>query len=198
MNVQAILQKIEDDAGKAAQQARTDAERKVTDMREASKKRLADMRDDAVKRAEAESEALAGRMSRMAELDTRKELLSAKRVVMDEAFERALDALRSAPKEKTRALMLGRIAEAARGDETLLVCADNREWFDASFMDELNAALKGAGKPAGVKQGDASPEGLTGAVLVRGGTEVYCTLEGMLAEARPSMETDIARELFDN
>ncbi len=198
MNVQSILKKIEDDAGKFAEQAKDEAERKAAEMRDASSKKLADMRADIVKQAEVESDALAQRMSRMAELDMRKELLQQKRVVMDEAFEHALKALRTAPKERIRALMLSRISEAAKGGETLIICADNDSWFDAGFMNELKNELERNGRNADLTLSEDKREGLTGAVLSLGGTEIYCTLEGMLNEIRPELETDVARILFED
>lgn len=78
MNAQAILQKIEDDALEAAKQTKANAEKRAGEIQSASRARVESMRDEMVKQANEESEALAGRMRRMAELDLRKHLLAKK------------------------------------------------------------------------------------------------------------------------
>ncbi len=197
MNAQAILQKIEDDALKAAAQAKADAEKKAAGMKEDSRAKVEAMRDETVRHAEAESEALAGRMRRMAELDMRKLLLQSKREVMDAAFEQAKAELCRTPAKEARAFLLSQTAAAAQGDEELIVGANNAGWFDDSFLKDLNAALRQAGKAGDVKRSSMRREGVTGAILSRAGTEVFVTFEAMLGNVRADLETEIAQILFN-
>lgn len=197
MNAQAILQKIEDDALQAAAQAKAEAEKKAAGMKEDSRAKVEAMRDETVRQAEAESQALAGRMRRMAELDMRKLLLQSKREVMDVAFEQAKAELCQMPAKEARAFLLRQTAAVAQGDEELIVGANNAGWFDESFLGDLNAALRQAGKAGDIKRSPCRREGVTGVILSRAGTEVFVTFEAMLGNVRADLETEIARILFN-
>ncbi|HIU18702.1 MAG TPA: V-type ATP synthase subunit E [Candidatus Limiplasma stercoravium] len=197
MNAQAILQKIEDDARAAAQAAKDEAQQRVQSLKEDSSARLKRMHDDMIAQAGRESEELAGRMRRMAELDGRKLLLQAKRDLIDEAFAAALDALCAQSAKKRRAFFLRQAVEAAAGTETLIVGANAADWYDAAFLKELNKALAAQGKPGKVTASDDLRQGVTGLVLSGGGTEVSCTLESLLDNARGTMETEVAQILFE-
>lgn len=192
MNAQAILSKIEDDAVKAADALKNEAARKAEALKQASAQKVAAMHGQTVKQAESESAALKDRMGRMAQLENRKTLLEMKRQVIDEAFEAARQALCGQPAEKTRAFMLKNLQAFAQGDERLLVGADNDGWFDEGFLSELNQKLKGK-----LVLAEGRREGVTGAVLLRGGTEVYATYESLLSGDRAALETEIANILFN-
>lgn len=192
MNAQAILQKIEDDAHKTVEQLEQDAQRRSEELNKASADKVQTMHDQLIRQAQAEGEALKDRMRRMAELDMRKQLLQKKQQVMDEAFEAARTELCHQPAQATRAFMLDCLAKAAQGDEALLVGADNDGWFDAGFISELNSRINGS-----ITAAEGRREGVTGAILVRGGTEVHATYESILSGARINMETEIARILFN-
>ncbi|MEG0996426.1 MAG: hypothetical protein RSB91_07115 [Clostridia bacterium] len=197
MNAQAILQKIEDDARASAMQAKADAEKKAEELTAASRAKVESMRAETVRQANAESVALAERMGRMAELDLRKQLLQKKRDVMNEAFAQAKAELCATAAKEARAFLLRQAVSAARGCETLIIGALNAAWFDDSFVTELNAALVAAGKPGKITLDGARREGVTGAILGLGGTEVYMTFESLLDNVRGDMETEIAQILFN-
>lgn len=192
MNAQAILQKIEHDAQQTVQQLQADAQRKAEALTKASADKTQAMHDQLVKQAQAEGEALKDRMRRMAGLDTRKQLLQRKQQVMDEAFTAAREELCGQPAAQTRSFMLTSLAKAAQGDEALLVGAEHDGWFDQSFLSDLNSRINGS-----VTLADGRYEGVTGALLVRGGTEVHVTYESMLSGARIDLETEIAKILFN-
>lgn len=198
MNAEAILQKIKDDAHRDAGQIKADAEKKAAEMKNASAQKTESMKNELVSKAKAESTELADRMRRMAELETRKQLLQEKRIVLDEAFDAAKSELCAQPAEKVRAFMLENIALAAQGNEGLMICSDNAQWFDDAFVADLNAALKNLGKPGDVTLLNDRRQGMTGAVLVHGGTEVYVAFESMLESARIDLETEIATILFNS
>ncbi|MEG0048235.1 MAG: V-type ATP synthase subunit E family protein [Clostridia bacterium] len=198
MNAQAILQKIEDDARVAAMQAKTDAEKKVGELKAASNEKAASTRTAFVKQAEQEGAALCERMRRMAELELRKQLLQKKREVMDEAFSLAEAELCHTPPQEARAFLLAQAVNAASGDEQLVVGESNAEWFDDGFVGELNSMLTKLGKPAHITLSKTQREGVTGVILSREGTEVFCTFEAMLGNLRAQMETEIAQILFND
>lgn len=192
MNAQAILQKIEDDARSAAAKLQEDAEQKTEKLLNASAEKVQSMKAQTEKQAQSENEAQKDRMHRMAELELRKQLLAKKRLVINEAFDAAKEQLCAQPKAVTRAFLLESVAKTAQGDEKLLVGADHDEWFDDSFLSELNQKLGGK-----LTLEEGRRQGVTGAVLLRGGTEVYITYESLVSNARIDLETEIAKILFN-
>ncbi len=198
MNAQAILQKIEDDAKQTAVQIVEDAQAKTEQMNNESRKKLQSMRDEMASQADKESKALSERMERMAELDMRKELLAKKRDVMQSAFVEAKELLCAMDASEMRNFLLGQIVKSAMGDEQLIVGADHSDWYQESFVSDVNQTLAGQGKQASLVVSADRREGVTGAILGRKGTEVYCTVEAMLETIRAEMETEVARILFEN
>ena len=91
LNTDSIRDKILGDARKSAAQLLSDADVRAQNARMASEQRVRDAQKKAMDDAEAQGEELRDRMLRMAELDMRKSLLAAKREVIDEAFEKALE-----------------------------------------------------------------------------------------------------------
>ena len=196
MNAEAILSKIEEDAKQAAAKACDEARQKAETLKAASQEKINSLREETLKKVEVESSLQEDRMKRMSELDLKKELLSAKQQVLGEAFEAAQINLCAMPSKQLRAFLLKKAAEAASGDETLNVAENHSDWFDAQFTGDLNAALKAKGKQGNIVSSDQKIPGYTGLVLAKNGTEIYCTLESLVDNARAELEAEIAGILF--
>ena len=197
MNAQAILQKIEDDAKTTAAQIEAESQAKLTEMRNASTQKIESMHNATIAQANKESDALAERMARMASLEMRKELLDAKRKLMDEAFSEAYKALLNLPTEQLRSFFLNEIVNNAIGDEVLAIGQTHSSWFDDAFLADVNKALSAKNKPANLTLCNEKRADVTGAVLIKSGTEIYCTLESILNDLNTEMETEIASILFE-
>ena len=147
MSAEKIIQKIEQDAAQEADTIRAGAQEKAAASREAI---LAAARAKAVAIAEAAkdaSEEAQRRQLLIAGLEARKNTLSAKRAVLDEAFSMALDQLYNLDLGRWKALIVRIVAESSdTGDETLRVPAADLPRYTPEFMAELNAALVKRGK----------------------------------------------------
>jgi V/A-type H+-transporting ATPase subunit E len=195
MDANAILEKIAQDARDAASSTLEDANKRAGEMKAASEERIGQQKKSALDRAKKDGVLLRERMLRMAELEDKKSLLSAKREVMDKAFMSALGMLETMDAKKMRAFFLRLVSDCAEGDETLLIGAKNNAWFDDAFVAEANAALKARGKKADLQKG-VSPVLGVGFALKKGGTQVNCTMDALLSQSRMGLETDVARVLF--
>jgi len=196
MDASSILNKIKEDARKAADQALEDAKTRIGDMQAESEKKIAAQHDDMLVRAKADCELMEQRMHRMAELEDKKTLLGAKREVIDSAFRLALANLKSAPEAKVRTFMMSQLLAAAQGDESVLAGDENSDWLDAAFVAEANHVLAGKGKPAKLQLSDDKVHG-TGLALYKNGAEINCTFEALIENERHEMESDVAGILFD-
>ncbi|MCE5342222.1 MAG: V-type ATP synthase subunit E [Eubacteriales bacterium] len=196
MNAAAILDKIEQDALATAAQTLDDAQKKAEALKAASREKIEEMHRAMISQAERDSEALVLRMRRMAELNDRKELLSKKRALIDEAFAMAAEKMAGAPAEEKRAFFTRQIAANAAGNETLTIGAVAADWFDDAFLTEVNAVLLKAGKPGELKLAPGKCEGCAGVILAQHGAEIRCTFEALLEEMRAGLEQQAAVTLF--
>ncbi|MDD2648155.1 MAG: V-type ATP synthase subunit E [Eubacteriales bacterium] len=197
MNVDAIVDKILSDARQSAQDALKAAEEKADAIKERSAEAVRLSTEKAREQTDAEISEAKRLMRRMAELDLRKEELRQKRVVIDEAFAKALKMMDAMPAETAREYMLKLCVESARGCESVISDKSN-ELINQAFVDDANAALKAAGKPATLTLGEKRLGVGCGFLLGMDGMEINCTFASILNSARPSLEGDVARALFDD
>lgn len=196
MDAQAILDIIAQDAQEAAQSALREAQDRVLTIHEESDMRTAQLKDDTQTRAAAEVVQLADRMARLAELEERKEQLSAKRELIDRAFELALDNLRHLSPQEAGDIILSLIRQNAQGDETLMVGTINSSFFTPAFIQKANDALISLGKPGRLTDSGQKVENVTGLVLKTLQSELYCTMEALLNDKRETLEPAVAAVLF--
>ena len=197
MNAQAILSKIEEDANLTADRLLSDAQVKAAELKAASRDKIEAMHKAMLAQAERDSKELEQRMIRMHELDERKALLGKKRELIDEAFTLAGDQLATSPAAQRRAFFLRQAIACANGNETLIPGADASDWFDDAFVAEINAALVAAGKPGGLVLGNERRAGCTGVILATRGSEIRCTFDANMEEARAELEHQVAGILFN-
>lgn len=196
MNAQTIVGKILQDARGQAQALLREARDAAERSKEALERRIADQREAVCKQAEQDAQAQEDRMLRMAELEQRKDLLAAKRAVMDRAFDLALEKMLSMPARQARAYNLERLCALAQGGEALVIGDPAPDWFDASFLEEANQALRQAGRPGGLTLSADHPPLQGGFVLRRAGLELNCSYGALLKTQRLALEGEVAGILF--
>jgi V/A-type H+-transporting ATPase subunit E len=196
MDAQAILTKIEQDAKDAAQKVRNEADEKAKTIKLEAQANREMLEKTMLAQAEQECAQMEERMHRMADLDDRKAMLRQKRTVIDEAFALAKEKLEKTKPKDRRAFFLRKIAEYAGGEETLIVGADDADWFDDGFLADANKALKAAGKPGTLKLQKEREKGCAGVVLSHKGAQVCITFDSLLDEARAELEQAAAQALF--
>ena len=196
MNIDAILEKIADDA-------RHDAETVVNAAREKANSMQATFEDEqkhkqasTMEQAHKEAAQQRDRMLRMASLEARKKLLELKRAQIDKAFELALDKMLSMPKEQAQAFHLKLLVSNAQGNETLIFAQEDISLYDDAFLARVNQALISAGKPGALSVSSHHRPIRGGFVLFHNGMEVNCSYESLLRAARNQIEGEVASILF--
>lgn len=195
MNAQGILTRIEKDAREAAASTLRDAQRRAQELRAQSDEKIARARAEAQDMAQREAVALDDRMQRMAKLDARKELLAAKRTVLDEAFAKALKKMAAMPDQDARAFGMQMMISSASGNETVVADSESA-WCDARFLEAANARLKELGKQGALVLSVETRNLGGGFVLERGGMEINCSYQAALEGRRMDIEAEIAATLF--
>lgn len=196
MKVDAITEKILEDARQSAAQTLREANERAQETQRRSEAEIVKKRDQAMDEARRECVGLRDRMLRMAELDERKNLLSMKRQVIDQAFEDALKRMRAMDEASARAYLKRLILESAQGGEQIITDSADRKLYSEAFLAELNAELKKRGGSGALTLSDEKRPMAGGFVLKRQGVEINCTYEAVLRESRASLEAQVASMLF--
>ncbi len=196
MNIDAILEKIAEDARldteSIVQAARKKAGVMQAAFEDSQKQKLASATEQAHKDAVQQRD----RMLRMAGLEARKQLLELKRAQIDQAFELALKKMLSMPKEQAQAFHLKLLVNSAQGNETLIIAKEDAGLFDDAFMERVNQALINASKPGTLSVSKEYRPLRGGFVLLHSGMEANCSYDSLLRAARNQMEGEIASILF--
>ena len=192
-----LIEKILADAQRDAESAWAEADEKKQTMREKS------MRD--VERRKAEIERMASqsvvenkkRMAAVYDLEYRKQLLSAKQEMMQQARERALSKLRALDDKSYLMLMKQRLIACAASGTGGIAVAPGETRLNAAFVADVNAWLKQSAGQGSVTL-LSEPRSISGGfVYVSGGMEIDVSLEALLDEAWQQSETEVAAVLFE-
>lgn len=196
MKADAIIERILEDARQSASKALAEAGETVEQMRTRAEEDSAARKQAAREKARQSAEEQRRTMLRMAELDQRKELLSMKRRLLDEAFGGALARMEAMPEAQARDFMTRQVLKAAQGDEILTVAPHQAEVFNEAFVERVNQLLEEQGRAGHLLR--RVDEGVSdgGVLLKRGGMTVDLTYRSILNEIRPSLEAQAAELLF--
>lgn len=137
------------------------------------------------------------RLAKTADMEARKSVLSFKQSIVADAFDKAEARLNALEGDAYVSFLAALAAKAAvTGREEIVLTAADKKAYGPKVIAQANAALKAAGKPAGLTL--ARSEGTFGRGLIcqQGSVSVNCTVEAMMAQARESMASDVAAELF--
>ncbi len=196
LSTDSIRNKILEDARKSATQILSDADVRARKNRAASDKRIADARAKAMSDAQAQGDEMRDRMLRMAELDMRKELLGSKREVISEAFQKALERMRTMDVATAREFARKQLIASASGTETVVFSKADERIFTPEFIESVNEELKKLGRKGQLKVGSERRETGGGFILSDGGADIMCTYEALMSEARAGIEGDVLKLLF--
>lgn len=180
-----LINSILEDAQKEAAAIEAQAEAEVAAIRARLDEGREKLRDEFAERAAKEREDILKRAATNAELDGRKELLSRKRALIDEAYDKAFERLCAFRGEERRAVLKKLIEREASGTEELRPAAADRE--------ALSALVAGTGLRLG-----ANAEGISGGFMLVGDNFVKnCSFEALMEDVKSRTLEKAAKILFD-
>lgn len=196
INTQPILDLIRKEAEETARKLLEEAQDRAMTIREQSALRVAHLEDETAQKAALDGSRMAERMQRLALLDERKDLLAAKRALIDEAFAQALSALHQLSDGEVEAQILEMVLQNAVGDEQLIPGGINRGFYSQEFIRKANERLAKAGKEGALSDSGETAPDVCGVVLRRMNSETHCTFEAMLEGKKEALELGTAAILF--
>ncbi len=192
-----LIEKILSEAKSTAETEKKNADDKAREVLTKAEQKAKDAGDRAAANAETEAEERWKRIKSVYDLEHKKDVLAMKRGVLDTAFAKAVDDIAALPDDKFCGLMTRLLLECAESGtgEISVAKADTKRINDA-FLAKANAALKEKTGKGEVTLAKDTCDKKGGFVYRKGGMEMDCSVEAVVALAREQMETDVAAILF--
>jgi len=193
MDAEKVIEKILSDARDEADKIKRQAEEKEAAEQARMTEQLSEQKKQTGMLAKKAGEDRKAHLLSAARMQIAKENLSEKTKILDDIFLQAQRQLMALSDNEYRALMTKLMAAAVQtGDEEVIVdVAETR--IDQRLIDQVNAQLAGKGR---LKLADQKEHLGGGFILRRGKIKNNVSLKVLLAEARKSLEIELARDLF--
>ncbi|MBN2030127.1 V-type ATP synthase subunit E [bacterium] len=197
MPAEAIIKKILDDAKKEAVTVEKEYREELKKIEAEQKLEIEKITADVKKEGKTQGDEKARRLLSNAEIGARKSLLELKQELIDDVFQSAYDHVRKMEDKVYRQFIHDLIIKIAEiGDEEVIVGEKDVKLLNSSFIEQINADLKKAGKKGKLHLGKPSPEIDGGVLLRRGRKEISATLSAIFNEARHELESEVAKILL--
>lgn len=195
--IEKITARILADAKAEADAIKAQSDAECAGIRAENERRAEERYEKLVSEGEKETEQRASRMERTASLEAKKGVLSAKQQSVSRAFELAKEKIAALPEADYVAFLARQAAAAAlTGEETVILCEEDRDKLGEKIVKAANELISAAGKKGELKlSGEARPMS-GGLVLKRGDIEVNCTVDTLLDLGRGELAAQVAEVLF--
>ena len=197
MAIKDILKKINNDALEQAELLKKENDFKIAEVRAEAEKAIKEIEEEAGVLSKKNYEEVKRLNISLATLDLKNKLLSVKQGLIDQAFKKALDKIKTLSDKEYKDLLIKAVIQVdAKGDEEIIMGSNDKGRLGADFIKELNAAFSKNGKKGKFKLVDEKRENINGCVLKDGRKETICTFESIIAGKRKELEKEIASILF--
>lgn len=192
-----LIEKILGDAQAEAEKLWHEAEEKKQAMHEELMRDLEKHKAAIEKDAAAAAEERRRRMAAVYDLEYRKQLLSAKQDMMQQAKVLAQNKLRALSDADYLRLMKQRLLACAPSGEGSIAVSKDEKWLNDAFLAGVNSELKSKAGKGSLTFSSEKRDILGGFVYINGGMEIDVSLEALLDETWTDCETDVAKILFE-
>lgn len=196
-DLNALKKGIIDEAREEAARLRSEAEERAAEILAEAKKASEERRREIVRNGDQEAAEIRRRIEIASELDRKRDLLSAKGRVIDEAVTLALHRLCNLPQDQKSALFSASILKAVEtGAEEIRPAAADKALLE-KILPEVNNALKAKGLLGQLRLG-AVESGIQGGFIIIGEHfQADCSIESMLLGVKNDLIPEVARVLFE-
>ena len=193
MAVDDILKKIKADAEDAARKIVAEGQVAADAVASEARARVDVQKKELTARAEQRAQEERNRITTVARLAARRELLDEKQAFIDRVFDEAGKRLAAMEQGEYREFIAGFLKGTVEsGDEEVLI-GEKESRLDQAFLDSVSKELRLGGR---LKLASERRPISAGFILRRGRVETNCALSTILRDARERLETEVAAILF--
>ncbi len=195
--IERIAERILRDAQTEAAGIRQVADENCAVIHAQYEKQAKDAAGSILEAAEKEAGELIKRMKGEADMKARGALLEEKQVLMKKAFAMAREELLAMEESRYRAFLVQLACKASvSGTEELVLDERDLKRFGQALCDEINEALKAAGRTGSLTL-CGEPAAMEGGLKLRdGAVETNCSIDTLLAAGREALTPQVASMLF--
>ena len=137
-------------------------------------------------------------LSRIAEMEAKKSVLSVKQEMISAAFDAAREEIVNMPRDKYTQFLARMAAEAAvSGMEEIVLNARDKAEVGKAVCKAANELLSAKGTPGKLTVSEETAD-ISGGVIVRfGGIETNCSIDALIRQRRSGLSTEVAAALFE-
>jgi V/A-type H+-transporting ATPase subunit E len=144
------------------------------------------------------AEERASRLAKAADMEARKNILAYKQTVVSEAFDRAEAKLMALSGETYINFLAGQAARASvTGKEEIVLSRMDRKTYGNKIVSKANALMSTMGKSGKLVLAEDDGDFSGGLILRQGNVTVNCTVAALMDQARQTMASTVAAELFN-
>jgi V/A-type H+-transporting ATPase subunit E len=193
MAVDDILNKIKADAEEAAREIVAEGQTAADAVADEGRAKTHVQKKELRARAEQRAQEERNRITTLARLAARRELLDEKQAFVDRVFDQAGGKIAEMEQSEYRTFITGLLRSTVEsGDEEVLI-GENESRLDQAFLDSVSKEL---GLGGGLKLASERRQIKAGFILRSGRVETNCALSTILRDAREGLETEVAAILF--
>lgn len=196
--IEKITGRIEAEAKAKAAEISAAAEAKAAEIRAENEKDAQAKYWELIRVGTADCEAMVAREKRMAEMESKKDILALKQSMVSAAFDKACDMIINLPENEYVGFMARLAADAAAsGSEEVVFNERDKAVRGAAVVKAANELLAAKGKEGKLAVAEDTKNIQGGFVLRQGGVEVNCCVEKMVDMQRNDMASSLAAVLFE-
>ena len=193
MAVDDILKRIKADAEEAARKIVAEGQTAADAVADEGRAKTLAQKKELRARAEQRAQEERNRITTLARLAARRELLDEKQALVDRVFEEAGGRIVAMEASEYRRFITGLLLSTVEsGDEEVLI-GETESKLDQVFLDSVS---KEFGQGGGLKLASERRPIAAGFILRSGRVETNCALSTILRDARERLETEVAAILF--
>ena len=137
------------------------------------------------------------RLSGMAELEAKKQVLAVQQEMINILFDRAADVIINLPSGEYISFLAKKACEASlTGEEEIIMSANDRANIGKQVLSAANSCLKQRGKKAALRLSETTAD-IKGGIMVSGGDVVAdCSIEALVSLHRNALTPFASNQLF--
>jgi V/A-type H+-transporting ATPase subunit E len=195
--IENIIAHLEKDTAETIENIRAEAGRNCDKIRTDCEKEAKDAYWKRIQVGTQEAEMRISRLSSIASLEARKQILSLKQEMVNQAFDRAMERFEQLPEEQYVQFLTTLAVKGTRsGNEQLVFSAKDRSRIGKTVCINANNALANQGKNAGLTLSEKTCDIRAGLILVEGKIDINCSVETMIMQKKHELAAKVADILF--
>lgn len=195
MNAEQVIEKILSQARAEADSILAKAKETVGEENQRQEKEIQGYRRETERLAEAAGQDKLSRLLAAARMQNARDLLAAKRQILDELFDRVKQRLEHLPDNEYLELMKRLLQKCVQSGHEEVIIGKNETRINQAFINKINTELLWQAK-GGLRLSQSREDIGGGFILSEGRVRINSSTDVLVSQIRDKMEMELAAELF--